>query len=73
MKVWLGKGNQRYLTLLKADLEVKAILPEKELEALFDVSYYLRYVDDIFKRIGLTENQWQKISREVPNLTLRSL
>jgi len=57
MKAW--KGNRNFLTLLKADAEVTATLPETELETLFDEKYYLRYIDDIFKRLGLTEVQWQ--------------
>ena len=28
--------------------------------AIFDYNYYLAHVDDIFKRLGLTEAQWQK-------------
>ena len=35
-------------------------MPPAELEAIFDYNYYLRYVDDIFKRLGLTEAQWKK-------------
>jgi adenylosuccinate lyase len=57
MKAW--KGNKNFLTMLKADAEVTAKLPVDELEALFDENYYLRYIDDIFKRLGLTEVQWQ--------------
>ena len=30
-----------------------------ELEAIFDVNYFLRHVDDIFKRLGLTDSQWR--------------
>ncbi len=56
MKTW--KGNKRFLNQLKADPEVMAILPSAELEPLFDYQYYLRYIDDIFKRLGLTETQW---------------
>jgi adenylosuccinate lyase len=55
MKAW--KGNKNFLTLLKADPEVTAVLPE--LESLFDEKYYLRYIDDIFERLGLTESQWR--------------
>lgn len=58
MKAW--KGNKNYLSLLKADPEITAVLPPPELEPLFDYSYYLRYVDEIFKRLGLTEAQWKK-------------
>jgi adenylosuccinate lyase len=60
MKAW--KGNKNFLTLLKSDSEVTAKLPEAELEPLFDEKYYLRYIDDIFKRLGLTEVQWREKS-----------
>ncbi len=64
MQVWQGKGN--YLKLLKADAEVTEILPESEIEALFDYKFYLRYVDEIFKRLGLTESQWKKKALSEP-------
>ena len=57
------KGNKRFLSLLKADPEVTARLPVEELESLFDVQYYLRHVDEIFVRLGLTETQWQERAR----------
>ena len=57
MKTW--KGSKGFLALLKADPEVTAVLPAAELEPLFDEQYYLRYMDDIFKRLGLTEAQWR--------------
>ncbi len=57
MKSWrTGRG---FLSLLKTDGEVTSVLPSKELEKLFDYQYYLRYVDDIFHRLGLTEAQWK--------------
>lgn len=58
MKVW--KGNRKFLTLLKADPEVTAVITPEELEPLFDYHYYLRYVDDVFQRLGLTESQWKE-------------
>ncbi|HLB27821.1 MAG TPA: adenylosuccinate lyase [Dehalococcoidales bacterium] len=58
-KAW--KGGRNFRSLLKADADVTAVLPVKELEALFDYDYYLRYVDDIFRRLGLTETQWQAV------------
>jgi len=58
MKAW--RGNKNFLSLLKADAEVTATLPQEELEPLFDRQYYLRYVDEIFERVGLTEAQWKK-------------
>jgi len=57
MKAW--EKNKDFLGLLKADPEVTAVLPPAELEPLFDVQYYLRYIDDIFQRLGLTEKQWK--------------
>jgi adenylosuccinate lyase len=58
MKTW--KINRNFLTLLKADDEITTILPPSELELLFNYQYYLRYVDEIFSRLGLTEAQWKK-------------
>ncbi len=58
MKSW--EGGRDFLKLLEADKDIVAILPPEELEPLFDYKYYLRYVDEIFKRLGLTENQWKK-------------
>ncbi len=58
MKAW--QGNKSFLSLLKADAEITATLPLSELESLFDYKFYLRYVDEIFKRLGLTEAQWEK-------------
>ncbi|MDP6043590.1 MAG: adenylosuccinate lyase [Dehalococcoidales bacterium] len=57
MKAW--KGNKSFLNLLKADPEVTTVLPSEKLEPLFDYQYYLRYVDEIFKRLGLTRAQWK--------------
>ncbi len=63
MKAW--QGDKSFLNLLKADPEVTATLPPEELEPLFDHQYYLRYIDEIFKRLGLTEAQW----KERPGIT----
>jgi adenylosuccinate lyase len=72
MKAW--KGNRNFLSLLKADPEVTATLPQAELEPLFDEKYYLRYIDDVFKRLGLTEVQWRgKTITEPPELAPRSI
>ena len=57
MKTWQS-DTKKFITLLKADREVTAVLSLKELEELFDYSYYLRYVDDVFRRLGLTDKQW---------------
>jgi adenylosuccinate lyase len=66
MKTW--KGNRGFLALLKADTDVTSVLSNKELEAFFDYQYYLRHVDEIFQRLGLTKSQWQGIIPETPEL-----
>jgi adenylosuccinate lyase len=71
MKAW--KDNNNFLTLLKADSEVTTTLPLPELEPLFDYNYYLRYVDDIFARLGLTEAQWQNDMTEPIDLAPRAI
>ncbi len=58
MKAW--KRNRNLLNLLKADPEVTAALPSAELEPIFEYQYYLRYVNEIFQRLGLTETQGRK-------------
>lgn len=57
MKSW--KGSRSFPTLLKADAEVTAVIKPAELDVLFDYQHYLQYVDEIFKRLGLTKAQWQ--------------
>ena len=57
MRAW--KGNKEFSRLLKADPEVTAILTIEELDSLFDLQYYLRNVDEIFERVGLTATQWK--------------
>jgi adenylosuccinate lyase len=71
MKAW--KGNKSFLTLLKADAEVIKVLPAKELEQNFDEKYYLRYIDDIFKRLGLTEAQWKGEMAKPSDLAPRAI
>ncbi len=71
MKVWKGKSS--FIKLLKADPAVMAALPPRELESLFDEQYYIRFVDDIFKRLGLTERQWQADLIETSGLAPRSI
>jgi len=57
MATWKS-DTKKFINLLKADKEVMAVLTITELEALFDYNYYLRYVDDVFQRLGLTGKQW---------------
>jgi len=57
LKAW--EKNKNFQTLLKLDDEVAKVMPDEELEGLFNEQYYLRYIDEIFKRAGLTETQWK--------------
>ena len=47
MKVWRGEGN--FLDFLKEDPAV--IVPDAELEALFDLGYHTKHVDTVFRRV----------------------
>jgi adenylosuccinate lyase len=49
MKVWEGGGE--FLTLLKADKDVRKYLSEKELAAHFDLDFHFSHVDTIFRRV----------------------
>jgi adenylosuccinate lyase len=49
MPVWRGEGD--FLSLLKADPDVKKALTDAELEELFDLGYHLKNVDMIFNRV----------------------
>ncbi len=49
MKTWRGEGD--FLTLLKADAEVRKHLSEKELAANFDLDFHFAQVDAIFRRV----------------------
>jgi adenylosuccinate lyase len=49
LRVWQGGGD--FLALLKADPEVSKTLSAAELEALFDLAYHTKHVDDIFGRV----------------------
>ncbi len=61
MKSWTeGKD---FLKLLKSDPDVTASLPPGELDKLFDYQYYLRHIDAVFRRLGLTEARQKKAGR----------
>ncbi len=51
MKVWESDGQLSLLELLGNDPEVTARLSQDQLEALFDLDYHLKRVDQIFERV----------------------
>ena len=55
MKAWQEKKN--FLSLLEADERVTARLNKKELNSLFDYGYYLKHVDEVFERLGLSKGK----------------
>jgi adenylosuccinate lyase len=52
MEAWQGKKS--FLTLLQMDKRITDYLTQDELKSLFDYNYYLKYVDTVFERLGLT-------------------
>ena len=69
MRAWQEKTD--FLSLLRADQQMLAHLSESELESLFDYDYYLKYVDSIFERLGLTE--LKKLEQQAEKLAPRAL
>jgi adenylosuccinate lyase len=52
MRAW--EAGEDFKTLLLQDPEVRAVLGEAKIESCFDLGYHLRYVGEIFRRVGLT-------------------
>ena len=50
-KVW--DEDQDFRKLIGSDKEVTSHLSHSELEDVFDHSFYVRFVDETFERIGL--------------------
>jgi adenylosuccinate lyase len=69
MRAWQERAD--FLSLLKADHQILAHLSEAELESLFDYDYYLKYVDNIFERLGLTE--LKKLEQQAEKLAPQAL
>jgi adenylosuccinate lyase len=53
METW--RTDRDFRELLTAEPLVRSHLSERELDLLFDVSYYLRYIDTAFERLGLRQ------------------
>jgi adenylosuccinate lyase len=49
MQVWRGEG--RFLELLRADPDVRAVLTDSDLADLFDLAWHFKHVDTIFERV----------------------
>ncbi|MFO7773694.1 MAG: adenylosuccinate lyase [Dehalococcoidia bacterium] len=68
MKAWEAKKDFR--NLLEADRRITIHLSKEELDSLFDYGYYLKYVDEVFGRLGLTELKVERT--EVESLAPRA-
>ena len=51
MRAW--KENVEFKSILMDDIDVTKYLPHEEIEACFDLAYYTKNVDRIYKRLGL--------------------
>ncbi|MGA2158729.1 MAG: adenylosuccinate lyase [Dehalococcoidia bacterium] len=61
MKAW--KTKTPFIKLLKEDKDVTEQLNAKELQAIFDYRRFLKYVDDIFVRLGLLNKRRRSLSK----------
>ena len=52
-RTWDEGGDFR--ELVRSDPEISGVLGAGEVESLFDYSYYIRHVDDVFERVGLLQ------------------
>ena len=51
MQVW--RENIEFKEVLMRDRKLRRYLNESELDACFNVRFYVRYVDKIFKKVGV--------------------
>jgi adenylosuccinate lyase len=68
MEAWQGKKS--FLALLRMDKRITNYLTEDELKSLFDYNYYLKYVDTVFERLGLTKTKRGKKAGQVGSTKL---
>lgn len=55
MRSW--KEKLVFLELLKSDTDVSSLLSNEELQGIFDYSYFVRNIDGVFKKLGLTQRK----------------
>jgi adenylosuccinate lyase len=71
MKAWQEKKD--FLSLLEADRQITARLSKKELNSLFDYGYYLKHVDEVFERLGLSKARKKAKRAETESLAPRTI
>ncbi len=55
MKSW--KEKTAFLSLLKADSDVSSHLSQEELNGIFDYDYFVRNIEGVFRKLGLTNRK----------------
>jgi adenylosuccinate lyase len=53
MRVW--EEGKDFISLLKGDNRVIERIDEKTIDSLFDYNYYMKHIDTIFQRLGLSK------------------
>jgi adenylosuccinate lyase len=71
MRAWEEKKD--FLSLLKADRRVTAHLSRAELNSIFDYGYYLKHVDEIFERLGLSRARKKTRRVKIESLAPRAI
>jgi adenylosuccinate lyase len=71
MKAWEEKKD--FLGLLKMDRRITAHLNKAELNSLFDYGYYLKHVDEVFKRLGLSKARKKSKRAKIESLAPRAI
>jgi adenylosuccinate lyase len=71
MKAWEEKKD--FLGLLKMDRRITAHLNKAELNSLFDYGYYLKHVDEVFKRLGLSKVGKKSKRAKIESLAPRAI
>ena len=71
MKAWEEKKD--FLSLLEADRRIAAHLSKAELNSIFDYGYYLKHVDEVFERLGLSEARRKTRRAKIEGLAPRAI
>jgi adenylosuccinate lyase len=66
------QGRKSFLALLQKDRRIANRLTGDELRSLFDYDYYLKHVDTVFERLGLTEAECGEKSGRAESAELAS-
>jgi len=66
------QGRKSFLALLQKDRRIANRLTGDELRSLFDYDYYLKHVDTVFERLGLTEGECGEKSGRAESAELAS-